>query len=450
MADKSKNQAYEIALQIYNIVGEKENVISVSHCMTRLRLGIKDTSIFSQDELKKIEGVMGVVEQEGQLQIILGPGRVNKVCEEFSKLTGKKVGEVDTASDLRSEIKQKNQTPFKLLLKQVANIFIPLIPAFIGCGLVLALSNLLGKFVDGWSATTIGMLMAVVGNGVFGVINVLVGVNASKEFGGSPMIGGTLAAIMSSAALSDIVLFGNNLVPGRGGVLAVLAVCALACFLEKKIRKIVPETLDLFITPLLVILLSIIVAIFVIQPVGGFIADSIGVATTVAIEKGGAFTGFLLGGLFLPLVMTGLHHGLTPIHAQLIESFGMTTLLPILAMAGAGQVGASFAIYMKTKNARLKKTIMSALPIGVLGIGEPLIYGVTLPLGKPFLGAAIGGACGGAVIAIFKVGAIAMGVSGIPLAILTNLPMQYLLGIAAAYIGGFIATNLLGFEDPAE
>lgn len=166
-------------------------------------------------------------------------------------MTGKKVGEVDTANDL---------------------------------------SNLLGKFVDGWSATTIGMLMTVVGNGVFGLINILVGVNASKEFGGSPMIGRTLAAIMSSAALSDIVLFGNNLVPGRGGVLAVLAVCALACFLEKKIRKIVPETLDLFITQLLVILLSIIVAIFVIQPVGGFIADSIGVATNVSIEKGGAFT----------------------------------------------------------------------------------------------------------------------------------------------------------------
>jgi PTS system sucrose-specific IIC component len=150
--------------------------------------------------------------------------------------------------------------------------------------------------------------------------------------------------------------------------------------------------------------------------------------------------------------MTGLHQGLTPIHADLLKTTGQNLLLPILAMAGAGQVGASIAVYFKTRNSRLKKTIASGLPVGILGIGEPLIYGVTLPLGKPFLGACIGGAFGGAFNAAMGVASISMGISGLPLAILITPGTvgYYLLGILISYVAGFIATYLLGFEDPEE
>ena len=150
------------------------------------------------------------------------------------------------------------------------------------------------------------------------------------------------------------------------------------------------------------------------------------------------------------MVMLGIHQTLTPIHAELLARYGVTILLPVLAMAGGGQVGASFAVYLRTKNARLKKIIASALPVGMLGIGEPLIYGVTLPLGKPFLGACIGGACGGAVQAAFGIGAATLGISGLPLAAATdNIPV-YLLGLACAYIGGFVATLVIGFDDPVD
>ena len=150
------------------------------------------------------------------------------------------------------------------------------------------------------------------------------------------------------------------------------------------------------------------------------------------------------------MVMLGIHQGLTPIHAELLARYGVTILLPILAMAGGGQVGAAAAVYVKTKNRQLRKTIASALPVGLMGIGEPLIYGVTLPLGKPFIGACIGGACGGAVQAAFMVGAAAMGISGLPLAASTdNIPV-YLLGLFVSYLAGFIATWIIGFDDPAE
>lgn len=442
----------QMAEQILRRLGNKENIISIAYCMTRLRVNVKDTSLVEKDELKKIEGVLGFVEQDNQMQIVLGPGRVTKVANELGKITGIQIGELDEASLRREEIKAKNATPFKLLLKKISSIFIPLIPAFIACGLVLGLNNIIVKFNPDFAKTAVGGIFGVIGGAVFFGLSLFVGVNAAREFGGSPMLGGTMAAIISGPALANVQLAGKALVPGRGGVIAVLLVVAFSSWLERKVRKIVPEVLDLFVTPLLTVLISGFAAIFVLQPLGGIISDSIGAAVKAAIQGGGAVTGFILSGTFLPLVMTGLHQGLTPIHADLLKTTGENLLLPILAMAGAGQVGAAIAVYVKTKNKRLKKTILSGLPVGILGVGEPLIYGVTLPLGKPFIGACIGGAFGGAFNAAMKVASLSMGLSGLPLAALIKpgTVLFYLMGIVIAYAAGFGATYILGFEDPEE
>ncbi|MCY6485304.1 PTS transporter subunit EIIC [Clostridium aestuarii] len=439
----------EIAENILSVVGGKENVTQVAYCMTRLRLAIVDVSKVDKDVLKNVEGVMGVVEQAGQFQIVLGPGKVTKVANEFGTITGMKVGELDEAKILHDEIKVKNATPFKLMLRKIASIFIPLIPAFIGCGLVMGINNIAIKATNGaFAQTTVGGILVVLGGAVFYGLNLFVGVNAAKEFGGSPMLGGTMAAVITSPALAKVMIGGKPLLPGRGGIIAVLLVVAFSSWFEKKVRKVVPEILELFLTPLIVVLVSGFAAIFILQPLGGIISTSIGSAVKTAIAGGGAVTGFILGGTFLPLVMTGLHQGLTPIHADLLKTTGENLLLPILAMAGAGQIGASIAVLVKTKNKRLKKTIASALPVGIMGIGEPLIYGVTLPLGKPFLGACIGGAFGGAAQAVLKVASTSMGLSGLPLTVITNKPLSYLIGVIVAYIAGFIATKILGFEDP--
>jgi PTS system sucrose-specific IIC component len=442
----------QIAEQLLKNLGDKENIISLAYCMTRLRVSVNDTSLVEKEAIKKIDGVLGFVEQDNQMQIVLGPGKVTKVANELEKITGIKVGELDEASIRREEIKAKNATPFKLMLKKISSIFIPLIPAFIACGLVSGLNNIIVKANPDFAATTVGGILGVIGGSVTYGLNLFVGVNAAREFGGSPMLGGVIAAIITGPSLANVQLAGKALVPGRGGIIAVLLVVAFSSWLEKKVRKIVPEILDLFLTPLITVLIAGFAAIFVLQPIGGVISDSIGTAVKVAIHGGGAVTGFILAGSFLPLVMTGLHQGLTPIHAELLSATGENLLLPILAMAGAGQIGAALAVYVKTKNRRLRKTIMSGLPIGMLGIGEPLIYGVTLPLGKPFIGACIGGAFGGAFNAMMKVASISMGLSGIPLAALIKpgTIMFYLIGILVAYAAGFGATYLLGFEDPEE
>ena len=449
----------EIAKKLIELVGGKENIKSVENCMTRCRLELNDYSKAKIEEIKKSEGALGVVKAEGQLQVIYGPGKVNKVTEEVKKIVGKSVllGE-DAVRATKEKLKEKNNTKFKNVLKKVGNIFIPLIPLFVACGLVLAVNNIAGVYLgDAYKTTTTAQIIGLIGNGVFSVLSILVGVNAAKEFGSQmPMMGGVLGGILSSSALANITLFGKTLTPGRGGIISVILVVLLACFVEKVCRKFVPDVLDLFVTPLVTLTISVLAALFILQPVGGFISDSIGliVAQTVASDNiiVSVISGTISGALFLPLVMTGMHQALTPIHADLIANVGFTVLLPILATAGMAQVGATIAVLSKTKNERLKKTARNGLVPGFLGIGEPLIYGVTLPLGKPFLGACLGAGVGGAVMAFFKVGAVALGVSGLPLALLIadGKMFVFLIGVLASYIGGYFFTSILGFEDPVE
>ncbi len=453
----------ELAAAILAVVGPKENVISATNCMTRLRLHVQEEK-FSLDALKSLEGVKGINKQGEELQIILGPGKAGQVGACFQELLQQKRQtltsspvEKNTPPEAKMSWQQrqqkqraKNATASKLFLRKIANIFMPLIPAFIGCGLITGLLNVVVKLQPSLAHTVGVELLAVVGQSVFWGLNLFVGANAAKEFGATPILGGVLGAVLAHPNLAKITLGDGALVPSRGGIIAVILVVAFAAWLEKRLHKLVPEALDLFLTPLLTLSGAALVAIFLLQPLGGYISEGIGTLATEAVNRGGALTGFVLGGTFLPLVMTGMHQGLTPIHAELLARYGVTILLPILAMAGAGQVGASMAVYVRTKNKLLKKTIASALPVGFMGVGEPLIYGVTLPLGRPFLGACLGGALGGAVQAYFAVGASALGISGLPLAAGTNNIPMYLLGLAAAYGGGFLGTIFLGFEDPKE
>ena len=215
----------------------------------------------------------------------------------------------------------------------------------------------------------------------------------------------------------------------------------------------IPDSLDVIVTPTISLIVIGLVTIFLIMPLAGVISSSLVGAITWVLNVGGAFSGFILGMGFLPMVMFGLHQVLTPIHIEMIASQGMTLLLPILAMAGGGQVGAALAIWVKCrKNKQLTNIIKGSLPVGILGIGEPLIYAVTLPLGRPFITACIGGGIGGAVIGgIGGIGATAIGPSGVALIPLIsgNLWWGYVLGLLAAYIGGFVITYLFGVPKEA-
>ena len=222
--------------------------------------------------------------------------------------------------------------------------------------------------------------------------------------------------------------------------------------LEKWLRKVMPGVIDLILTPTIVLLVIGFGSLFIIHPLGAFLSEWLGIGVTYLIDKGGILIGALLSGTFLPLGMTGLHRALTPIDVSLIDTTGVDLLRPILAMAGAGQVVAGIAIYLKTKNKKLKKVLQGALPIGLMGIGEPLMFGVTLPLGKPFITACIGSIVGGAYVSVMKVASIGIGLSGLPLTLLIpqEMMIHYLIGTVLAYAGGFVLTYFTKWEDMGE
>ncbi|MFF0748193.1 PTS transporter subunit EIIC [Streptomyces sp. NPDC004267] len=455
-----KNRA--LAAAILPLVGGAANIDSVAHCMTRLRLGLRDRSLVRDEALKALPAVLGVVEDD-TYQIVLGPGTVARVTPEFEALVARKPGAAPTAQELagrgaalKAARKARNATPGKLLLRRLANIFVPLIPALIGCGIIAALGGLLVNL--GWLPGVTPALAAVAG-GFMALIAVFVGHNTAREFGGTPVLGGAAASVIVFAGVAKIEVFGRPLSPGQGGVLGALGAAVLAVYVEKWCRRWVPESLDVLVTPTLTVLVAGLVTVFGLMTVAGGISRAIGDAANWLLAHAGAGAGFVLGGLFLPLVMLGLHQALIPLHTTLIEQQGYTVLLPILAMAGAGQVGAAMAVYLRLpRNRSLRRTIRSALPAGFLGVGEPLIYGVSLPLGRPFVTACVGGAFGGGFVGLFgmlgdKVGATAIGPSGwalFPLLAgdrgLGTTAAIYAGGLLAGYVAGFLATYFFGFS----
>ncbi|MCP2230105.1 MULTISPECIES: PTS transporter subunit EIIC [Erwinia] len=436
-------------------IGGAANIIKLENCMTRVRVEVSDEGLLQLNDLRQLEGVKGYVKQGSQHQFIVGPGAAAKVVEAMRSLMSPAA--IDSVRENRARARAKYHAPLSDALRQLANVFIPLIPAFIASGLITGVINIIKRpDIVGDIATQYPNLLglaAIFGSAIFTIMNILVGVNTARVFGGSTALGGVMAGILSSPALANITLFGEPLVPGRGGVIAVLLVVALMCWIEKRLRARLPESLELILNPLLTTLITATLAIVLLQPLGGTISDAIAHGATLAIDRGGVLVGALLAGTFLPLVLTGLHQGMVPIHVELVQAHGSNALLPILAMAGVGQIGASVAVLLKTRNARLKKLVKGALPVGILGVGEPLIFGVTLPLGRPFIAACLGGAVGGAVISYAKVATlITFGLSGLPLAltIVAGKVMMYLAGWLTAAVCGFLFAWFMGFNDPEE
>ena len=481
MAKKKGIDYRHTAESVLELIGGARNVAAFTNCMTRLRLNIKNPSKVDIAALKALPSVQGVVEGD-QLQIVFGPGHAQRMKEaleeilhtdkDYDKDTDKDTDNeyYELAEETKRKVKAAQTHPLQKAFKHIGNIFIPIIPAFIACGLFLAVSNICIVAYPAASKNPWFLLIAGVGTLVGGILHIIVGYNASKEFGGTPILGAVAAAFIYSPAINGILataeapaqpltslLFGVELRPGLGGVLGVILAAFLLSLIEKKIRPIIPAALDLFLVPFITLLLGLTVTIFLIMPISALVMDGITyVLVDLALKQWGVIGGYLLSALFLPLVMLGMHHGLIPIHAQLIANTGYTVLLPILACAGAGQVGMAIAVFVKTKNKNLKELITNALPIGFLGIGEPLIYGVSLPLFTPFITACLGAGFGGAFIgfvngAVGDVGSTAIGPSGLILLplIANGMWLWYLLGLLCAYAGGFVLTYFFGYKESA-
>lgn len=455
----------ELSLKILELVGGKENVASATSCMTRLRIQLKDPALADIEAIKATEGVLGIVE-DVTLQVVLGPGKARKVRDLFLVDAG--VSETATADwqANKAEIKAKQgDNKLKEALRTIANIFIPMIPAIIAAGLFNGIASLLTQVVPveaqaGQVYIIVYNMLSLMGASFLSYFAIYTGVNAAIQFGATPAMGGMLGAMSIGAQIVTIstalglyntdVPLESILTTGKGGVLGVILGVWVLAKVEKKVRSIVPDVLDLIVTPLATLAVVGVFYVVVLMPITGFASDLLVSALSLLINSANpvvnVISGYVLAALFLPMVLMGLHHGLIPIYTVQLEAFGGVSLFPVLAMAGAGQVGAAIAIYLKARkvqNARIQQTIIGALPAGLLGVGEPLIYGVTLPMGKPFVTAGLGAGFGGAYVMLTGVMAIAWGPSGlvaIPLMQTTAMMLNFFIGLVISYIMGFVIT----------
>lgn len=452
-----------LSREIASLVGGSENIISFTHCMTRLRLDIRAPSRVDIEGIKELDGVLGAIGGD-QVQVVVGPGHADRLHAAFVEVYQMDDRDVTTEETAKVEVRQS--TGVRAVFRHVGNIFIPVIPGFVAGGLIASIAGT-WKLIDPTVAAN-GWFLAftALGGIVIGALPFIVGYTTAREFGGTPVLGMIAGGVPYMAALAGsasggghtprsvtLPLFGQ-VSPGMGGVLAVMITAWFFTVIEKQLRCWIPASWELFVVPASTVILGGVVAVAVVMPVSALLLRGLTwVFVDFALQQGGAIGGFLLASLFLPLVLLGVHQGLLPLHAQLIADHGFTELLPILAMAGAGQNGMAIAVWLNTRSKALRTLIKSALPLGLLGIGEPLMYGVSLPLISPFITACIGAGFGGAFIAWgmqgVPFGAQALGLSGLLLTgvITPGKWLWYLGGLGIATGMGFMLTYCFAFGE---
>ncbi len=459
-------------------------MLTATNCMTRLRIHVKEDSKVHDEALKKVEGVLGVVhDRANHIEIVVGPGKSRKCADICAQLGIPAAADEETMSTDKDWKANKaalkagqKDNPIKSMLKTFGEIFVPLIPGVIAAGLCSGLATLLTQVYPGYAESSfwniVYNLLSLINASFMTYLTAWAGYRAAERFGATPILGGMLGMMTTLGNIDNIAkVIGlyNEAQPldailraGRGGVLAVVIGVWFLAKIEKAVRKRIPDNLDIMFTPLITLVLCVIPYVLIIMPLTGFVSTGLcWVVEQVCMSPNPIIrivAGFISAALFLPMVAMGMHHGLVALYTVQLETIGFVTLYPALAMAGAGQVGAAIAIFLKAKkvkNQRLCSVIDGALPAGVLGVGEPLIYGVTLPMGKPFFTAGLGAAFGGAFVMAMQVASTTWGPSGVlAFPVMTASPngavlsmVYYGIGLVISYIMGFIITNALVKEE---
>ena len=361
-------------------------------------------------------------------------------------------------------------------LRIIGDIFVPLLPGIICAGLCAGIASLISQAVPHYPDIPVWaflyQILTLIHSSMMTFLTAWAGYRAAERFGGTPILGGMLGMITSLDGINYIALLmglynteaplDSILRSGKGGVLAVIAGALLISYVEKAIRSGMPKSIDVVFTPLLTMLLCVTPYIVFIMPLFGYASGGIVKLFSWACMSENpvirVLSGYIGAALFLPLVATGMHHGLVSLYSVQLQELGYVTLYPALAMAGAGQVGAALALWQKAKkagNSDLCSVIAGALPAGLLGVGEPLIFGVTLPLGKPFLTAGLGAGFGGAFIMLTGVASAAWGPSGLLGAFVMTAGrggsvrsvLLYLTALVISYIGGYLITKAFYREE---
>ena len=450
------------AAQILDAIGGKDNLASAAHCATRLRLVIADNEKVKKSVLENIDGVKGVFEAQGQLQVIIGTGTVNKVYDEFIKMAGVEAASKD---DVKKAAAAKAPW-YKRAVKTLGDIFVPIIPAIVATGLLCGLLGGLSRAFPSMGDTQIYKLLDIFSNAALTFLPILIAVSAAKIFGANVYLGAVIGMIMIHPNLINAWSVGDGkdlptlwswfglwdirATGYQGHVIPVVIAVLLLSVIEKKLHKKVPEMFDLFVTPLVSVLITGFLTMTVIGPVFSQIESWVlsGAQWLISIPFG--IGSFLMGAAYAPTVVAGVHHMYNAIELSMIADNGKNIWMPIATAANVAQGAAALAVALKTRNKKTKSMALPASLSAFMGITEPAIFGVNVRYVKPLIAGMVGGACGAAVASIMNVYATANGVTGIfGFLITTDSIVGYLLTFAVASAVAFGLSWML-FKDPAE
>jgi PTS system sucrose-specific IIC component len=446
------------AEEVAKYIGGGSNVISAAHCATRLRLVIADNGKLDKKALEDVEGVKGMFESNGQLQLIIGTGTVNKVYDEFLAVTGVSAA---TKADVKAAAASKMPW-WKKILKTPGDIFVPILPAIVASGLMMGIVEAIPKFWPAFGQSDWFSFLDLVANTAFALLPVLVAVSAARVFGGNIFLGAVIGLMMVHPALLNawnvgtatnipvwnIFFYPIQQVGYQGHVIPVILAVLLMSKLEKGLHKIVPEMIDLFVTPLVTVLVTAFATFTIIGPVFSILENY--VLTGAKWLAGTTIGAAVMGAIYPWTVFLGLHHMYNVIEAGMIAQTGLNTWMPIASAANFAQFGACLAVAIKVKNAKTKSVALPASLSASLGITEPAIFGVNYRFMKPFLCGMAGGAVGALFGALFGLGAPVYGVTGIPaIPAVNNIPL-YLVELLIAAGVAFVLTIFIWKEDKPE
>lgn len=462
---KEKFDYAACAREIFQKVGGRENLRRVTHCATRLRLVTVDDTRADKKALEQIEGVKGVFVSGGQLQVIIGPGTVNKVFEEFLKVSGM---DDSRQKEVKRVGREKQPRSVGRVLQAVGDVFVPLLPAIVSAGLISGITELLAKLSPGFAASDWYAILNLLANTAFQFLPVLIAISAAGIFGGNrfmaaviglimvhpDLLNAWIAAKMDAAQIPKWHVLGLTIrqVGYQGHVIPILIVIWLMSQIEKMLHRHVPESADLFITPLCTVLPTAFLALGVIGPVFASAESYMLEFAQWLITVGYSVGSMIMGAIYPLTVVCGVHHMYNVIEAGMLAGRdGVNTWMPIASAANFAQGAACLAVGLKTKNAKMKSAAIPSAVSAMLGITEPAIFGINIRLVRPFICAMAGGAAGSLLGAFLHIGATSYGVSGLPGFLITlDCTWEYALMLAVTFVVTFAATWVTWKKAPQE
>ena len=449
------------AQDILDHVGGSKNIASAAHCATRLRLVIADNKKVSKEALENIDGVKGVFEASGQLQIILGTGTVNKVFAEFIDIAGITASSKAEAKEAAAE----KQNWFMRAIKLLGDIFVPIIPAIVASGFLMGIMNSLdfmnsNGFLHINTHSSIYVFANLFSNIAYTFLQILIAFSAAKAFGANQYLGAVIGMIMIHPSLQNAYtvategvqqtqsvffgLFKIDMVGYQGHVIPVIIAVWILAVIEKKLHKIVPEVLDLFVTPLVSVFVTGYLTLSIVGPIFVWAENAILGAIQWMLTLPLGLGSLIMGGLYAPTVVTGIHQMYTAIDIGQLAKYGVTYWLPLASAANVAQGAAALAVGIKSKDKKIKSLALPSSLSAFMGITEPAIFGVNLRFFKPFIAGCIGGGCGALYASLVHLGAKGTGVTGIfGILLCLNQPLQYLIEMVIAVGVAFVISFLI-------